>query len=203
MSLRIVRAAARTESADALHLARLLLLLLSADASKTTVATKAKAVEGITKLAKLDFLLRYPVYLERALKELGIPEQDANVLPRERTTVETKMIRFRYGPWDDRYRRWLGLLHARGLVKLSADGRKVEIGLTDRGRNLALDLAGNPDFHEMARRGAVVVDAVGNMAATAIKDFVYRIVPEITGLRWGVEIDPVADEPTSRAGRES
>jgi hypothetical protein len=60
MSLRLVQAVADSENRDDLHLSRLLVLLGSADARKTTPATKAKAVEGITKLAKLDFLLRYP-----------------------------------------------------------------------------------------------------------------------------------------------
>src|SRR5580700_8564735 len=110
MSLRLVNAVADSENRDDLHLARLLVLLGSADARRTTPITKAKAVEGITKLAKLDFLLRYPTCLERALSELGRDPREAQVQPRERTSIEAKMVRFRYGPWDGRYRRWLGLL---------------------------------------------------------------------------------------------
>lgn len=122
MSLNVLKAAADAENADGLHLARLLVLLRSADKANKT---KPKPVEGITKLAKLDFLLRYPIYLERALIQLGKSPDAAAVTPRERTTVETKMIRFRYGPWDGRYRRWLSLLSARGLITLSMTGRKI------------------------------------------------------------------------------
>ncbi|WP_052730167.1 hypothetical protein [Sphingomonas sp. SRS2] len=93
MSLNVLRAAADAENADGLHLARLLGLLRNAD---SVGRSKPKPVEGITKLAKLDFLLRYPIYLERALIQLGKSPDAAAVLPRERTTVETKMIRFRY-----------------------------------------------------------------------------------------------------------
>ena len=100
MSLRLVKAVAETENLDDFHLGRLLVLLGSADARKSTPVTKAKAVEGITKLAKLDFLLRYPTCLERALKELGRDPGEANVQARERTSIEAKMVRFRYGPWD-------------------------------------------------------------------------------------------------------
>src|ERR1700687_705743 len=71
MSLRLVKAVAETENLDDFHLGRLLVLLGSADARRNTAATKPKAVEGITKLAKLDFLLRYPTCLERALAKLG------------------------------------------------------------------------------------------------------------------------------------
>jgi len=185
MSLSVLKAAADAENADDLHLARLLVLLRSADKRGKSAP---KPVEGITKLAKLDFLLRYPVYLERALAALNKSPADAAVLPRERTTVETKMIRFRYGPWDGRYRRWLSLLSSRGLITLSLSGRKIEIGLTDRGRTLADELGTLPAFQDFATRGTVVMKAVGTMSATKLKDFVYEIVPEITGMKWGAEI---------------
>lgn len=196
MSLSVLKAAADAENADSLHLARLLVLLRSADKRGKS---QAKPVEGITKLAKLDFLLRYPLYLERALLSLGKPPENAAVLPRERTTVETKMIRFRYGPWDGRYRRWLSLLSARGLISLSMSGRKIEIGLTDAGRKLADDLAERPAFQDLAARGTVIMRAVGAMPATKLKDFVYQIVPEITGMKWGEEIASGA-ETVSSAG---
>lgn len=191
MSLFVLKAAADAENADDLHLARLLVLLRSADKRGKSAP---KPVEGITKLAKLDFLLRYPVYLERALAKLGKSSADANVLPRERTTVETKMIRFRYGPWDGRYRRWLSLLSSRGLISLALSGRRIEIGLTDRGRALADEIAVRPAFEDFATRGAVVMKAVGSMSATKLKDFVYEIVPEISGIKWGAEIGANTNE---------
>ena len=189
MSLNVLKAAADAESADGLHLARLLVLLRSADKANKD---KPKPIEGITKLAKLDFLLRYPIYLERALIRLGKSPDAAAVMPRERTTIETKMIRFRYGPWDGRYRRWLSLLSARGLITLSMSGRKIEIGLTDGGRAAADDLIARPTFRDFADRGGVVIKTVGSMPATKLKDFVYEIVPEITGMKWGEEIAPLA-----------
>lgn len=194
MSLSVLKAAAEAENADSLHLARLLILLRSADKRGKS---QGKPVEGITKLAKLDFLLRYPLYLERALLSLGKPPESAAVLPRERTTVETKMIRFRYGPWDGRYRRWLSLLSARGLISLSMSGRRIEIGLTDTGRALADGLSERPDFQDLAARGTVIMKAVGAMPATKLKDFVYQIVPEITGMKWGEEIASGADTAPS------
>lgn len=184
MSLGVLKAAARAENADGLHLMRLLVLLRCADKRGKT----PKPVEGITKLAKLDFLLRYPIYLERALVARGKSPDAVHLSPRERTTVETRMIRFRYGPWDGRYRRWLSLLSARGLVILSLSGRKIEIGLTDAGRAVADDFAQRPLFADLAERGTLVIKTVGDMSAMKLKDFVYEIVPEITGMKWGQEI---------------
>lgn len=189
MSLRLVKAVAETENLDDFHLGRLLLLLGSADARKSTLTTKAKAVEGITKLAKLDFLLRYPTCLERALAELGLDGSDANVQPRERRSIEAKMVRFRYGPWDSRYRRWLGLLAARGLVTLGLQGNTVQIGLSDAGRTLAAQFRDDPLFEGLAHRADVIMKAVGPMRATQLKDFVYEAIPEIVDMKWGEEIE--------------
>jgi len=65
---------ASLESNDNLHLGRLL-VLLSAFAGNTG----SGSVDGLTKLAKLDFLLRYPVNLERALQVRGGRGADAKV----------------------------------------------------------------------------------------------------------------------------
>jgi hypothetical protein len=186
--LRIVRAVAETENLDDFHLGRLLVLLGSADARKSSAITKVRAVEGITKLAKLDFLLRYPTCLERALRELGRDPTEAQVQPRERTSIEAKMVRFRYGPWDARYRRWLGLLVARGLVTLGVQGNTIQIGLSDSGRRVAAEFRSNPLFVTLAHRADVIVKAVGGMSATKLKGFVYEAVPEIVDMKWGEEI---------------
>lgn len=188
MSLRLIRAVAETENLDDFHLGRLLVLLGSADARQTSPATKAKAIEGITKLAKLDFLLRYPTCLERALVAMGKDPSAAGVEPRERTSIEAKMIRFRYGPWDSRYRRWLGLLAARGLVMLGVEGNTVHVGLTDRGREVAAGFRADPLYAQLTRRSDVVTKAVGGMNATKLKNFVYAVVPEIVDMKWGEEI---------------
>jgi hypothetical protein len=185
MSLRLINAVAESENRDDLHLARLLVLLGSADARKTTRATKAKAV---TKLAKLDFLLRYPTCLERALRLLDRTDADVAVQPRERTSIETKMIRFRYGPWDARYRRWLGLA-ARGLVVLGVEGNTIQIGLTNAGRALSVQVRSETLFAELVRRSDLTVKAVRGMSATRLKDFVYQAIPEIVDMKWGEEIE--------------
>jgi hypothetical protein len=182
MSLGLVRAVADAETDDSLHLARLLLLLGSVHKGS------GKSVEGITKLAKLDFLLRYPNCLERALRARGKRAEAARVEPQERTTIESKMIRFRYGPWDGRYRRWIGLLVARELAETFVKGVTVHVRLTEQGRALAGQLAGREDFHTIAERSDLIVKEVGKLSATRIKDFVYEVFPELSDMKWGEEI---------------
>src|SRR5438445_13586516 len=87
---------------------RLLLLI-------NTFTTGTKSMEGRTKLAKLDFFLRYPAYLERALVILG--PVDFSVPEEERGNIEATMIRYRFGPWDPSYFSLLGVLIGKGLVE--------------------------------------------------------------------------------------
>ena len=146
MSFDLVRLAAAVEASDEFHLARILLLL------KAAAKRSEKPVEGITKLAKLDFLARYPAALSRLLTSLGKKSQAATIPEVERDTIEGAMIRFRYGPWDDRYRKWLALLSARELVSVYQQGSTIHIKLTSFGRDQAEKLALLPEFSTLNER---------------------------------------------------
>lgn len=182
MSLELIRATARTELDDNLHLGRLLVLLAEVDRGK------GRPVEGITKLAKLDFLLRYPTCLERALLAADRRPQLAKVEIHERTTIEAKMVRFKYGPWDSRYRRWLGLLVARGLVEVFVKGRTVNARLTSAGVNVAHRFEEQEDFAQLGERAKLISTVFGSMSGTRLKDFIYETFPELTSMKWGEEI---------------
>ncbi|MGE8452694.1 MAG: hypothetical protein ACN6OP_19160 [Pseudomonadales bacterium] len=182
MAFELVRALAYTELDDHLHMARLLLLL-------TAIGGKnAKPLDGITKLAKLDFLLRYPTCLERSLKAIGVNSDTAIVQPFERTTIEAKMVRFRYGPWDPLYRRWLALLVAKRLVHISAHGRTVILHATDLGRLAAEALAQDAALGDMAQRARLIANAFGHRSGKALSLFFQQTFPEIETMKWG---DPI------------
>lgn len=183
MSLRLIKAASQSESSDELHLVRLLFLLGEAD------KRVSKTIEGITKLAKLDFLLRYPNCLERMLVALNKNVNQAEVKPYERTSIESKMIRFRYGPWDDRYRRWIGLLVSKGLAVTFIKGRTINIGLTDAGRQFLDTIGQVEEFSDLKRRSNIIYKTVGSKTAMRIKDLIYEVFPEIISLKWGQGIE--------------
>jgi hypothetical protein len=182
MSLGLVRAITAAENNDDFHLGRLLLLLLAVDNNKF------QPVEGITKLAKLDFLLRYPNCLERALVAVEKDAKLAEVQPYERTTIESKMIRFKYGPWDSRYRRWIGLLSARGLVNVEIQKRTIMLSLTDRGREVSNLFSKDLTYSDLNLRSQLVFKIFGRMSASRIKDFIYEVFPELETMKWGEEI---------------
>lgn len=188
MSLRVIRAAAAIERSDDFNEARLLLLLRACDA-----AEHSGGVDGIMKLAKMDFLLRYPEALGRALEHISshIPEarRAAMQIPeRDKQTIEAKMIRFRYGPWDWGYRRWLRILIAKQLAMVYRRGSTTKIELSRKGRQMADELASVPEYQALVERAAAVNLAVGAMRGTETKEFIYKIIPEINGVKWGEEI---------------
>lgn len=185
----LVQTCADLERHDELHLARLLILL-----NEFAGPRRNHTVEGLTKLAKLDFLLRYPAYLERALAAKQADEearrvavQKAEVSDYERRSIESRMVRFRYGPWDHRYRRLLNILVGRGLVSLNIEGRTVQIGITEAGRQVAEELAAVQAFAPVQKR-AKLLKANFNIAGTSLMKFIYATFPEVVSLRYNEEI---------------
>jgi hypothetical protein len=179
----LIETLARLEGADDPHLARLLVLLRAFAGRGGT-----GPIEGLTKLAKLDFLLRYPPYLERALTAVGAPGERARVRDHERKSIESKMVRFRYGPWDHRYRRLINTLIARGLAYTEERGRTVIIGLTGAGVQLADRVSADEAFSDIASR-ARVLHRYFDRGGTNLMRFVYQTFPGIASLRLNQEID--------------
>lgn len=173
----LVETIANLDSEPELHAARLLVLI-----SAFADSSDGQAVEGLTKLAKLDFLLRYPVMLERALSAKGRSSRDVQLVDHEKTSVESEMVRYRFGPWDHRYREFLNILIGKGLVIVSIEGRKVVISLTNRGRELASEFAESPGFLDYARRSTLLKRHF-DLQATTLMRFIYDTFPEIVSLR--------------------
>jgi len=165
-----------------LHEARIL-ILLNAFAGENGTET----IDGLTKLAKLDFLLRYPVYLERALESKQRSLRGLNIQDHERASIESKMVRFRYGPWDHRYNTFLNNLSARGLAHVLVEGRSVVIGVTPIGRDLAQELKQQELFSDTENR-AQILHRHFNLRGTNLKNFIYGEFPEIVNLKLGEEI---------------
>jgi hypothetical protein len=165
------------ELANPLHEARLLLLLHAFSGSDGK-----GSIDGLTKLAKLDFLLRYPTYLQRALENKGKSSKPLDIQPYEQKSVESKMVRYRFGPWDHRYRKLLNLLAAKGLIHLEVDGRTIKIAITEAGQKCAQALAEMEDNKDIVRRASSLKTHF-DMTATGLMKFIYDTFPEILSLR--------------------
>ncbi len=160
--------------------ARLLLLIhgFSADGG---------ALEGRTKLSKLDFLLRYPAYFARALATRRQTRVTATAIAdaeAEGQTIEGRMVRYRYGPWDPAYYALLGRLIGKGLVEPTPVPRGIGYRTTDRGRSLAGTLATEPSWANVAAR-ITLLKRHFDMSGQGLKDFIYEHFPEVTQATWG------------------
>jgi hypothetical protein len=119
--------------------ARVLLLIdmFSRKANGTT-----RYLEGRVKLAKLDFILRYPRHLRRVLLAHGARADQIAVIDPDEAPLDARMVRYRYGPWDPSYYAVLGSLIGRGLVDVAPLSGSGGFGYrtSDRGARLAADL---------------------------------------------------------------
>lgn len=170
---------------EQIHLGRLLVLLEAFDRGDTGRA----AVEGITKLAKLDFLLRYPTYFEKAMLARKVSPRRIPIENYERKTVEAQMVRYRFGPWDHRYRRFLNILAAKGLMRIETSGRTILLSLTEKGKERALRIAEDKSFAPLRDRARLLRDSI-DIGATDIMNFIYRTFPEIATLSYDEAITP-------------
>jgi hypothetical protein len=158
----------------AYHQARVLLLVTAVAAVK---GHQGK-VDGLTKLAKLDFLLRYPALAPAVLDTLD-PADPRMGLTAEDTAdpvrAEAPMIRYKYGPWDDRYYPVIGALIGRGLIQYGK-GRRGSVALvpTSQGRALARQMAGSAEWADTAGRSSAIAEASAGMTGNALKDLVYE-----------------------------
>jgi hypothetical protein len=172
----LVEAIAELDAEPDLHAARLLILISAFSSSDQGT------VEGLTKLAKLDFLLRYPVMLERALVAKNRSTREVRLEDYERLSVESQMVRYRFGPWDHRYREFLNILIGKGLVTVRVEGRRIVISLTDQGTNLAATLRESEVFQDYGRRSALLKRHFDIMGTSLMK-FIYDTFPEVISLR--------------------
>ena len=137
---------------EQIHLGQLLVLLDAFDRGEAG----RPAIEGITKLAKLDFLLRYPTYFEKAMLVRNVNPKRIPIEDYERKTVEAQMVRYRFGPWDHRYRRFLNILAAKQLVRIETSGRTILLSLTDKGKHQASRLAEDAAYRPLQKRARLL-----------------------------------------------
>ena len=132
--------------------------------------------------------MRYPTYLERALATKGRSTRSVDVQEHERLSVESKMVRYRFGPWDHRYRRILNLLVGKGLVALDVSGRTINISLTTMGHEVAESIETATEYSDISNR-AKALKTHFNVQGTNLMKFIYENFVEIVSLRSNQEID--------------
>lgn len=163
-----------------------LLLLIDAFSRKSNGAPRF--LEGRVKLAKLDFLLRYPDYLQRILIAHGARPADVETIDSGEAPLDSRMMRYRYGPWDPSYYAVLGSLIGRGLVDVTPLSGSTGFGYrtSDRGCELAANLRDDEIFSRTSNRLKLLRRYL-DLSGTTLKRYVYEL-PEITDATWHEEL---------------
>lgn len=182
MALEFFELVSSLDKNEDIHLARILVLL---EAFKRE---EGPALVGITKLAKLDFLLRYPACFETAMVARNVSKLNLRVAEFEHATIEASMVRYRYGPWDHRYRKFLNILAARGLMTLAVEGRTIVIDLTDKGIELAQRVSQAKEFEDVKYRAGMLRKHL-DLGATRLMEFIYEEFPELNNMQLNEEIE--------------
>jgi hypothetical protein len=157
------------------HAARLLLLM--------EICGISGRIDGLTKLAKLDFFTRYPEFFEVARAAVTADSNADDSGTAGRDAVEASMVRHHYGPWDKRYYHVLAHLEAKQLISVAKDKKSYQIALTPLGRERAKLLAARPSFAQLIARLRQVRETFGRKSGTFLKDLIYRLFDEEVGRR--------------------
>ncbi|GAA0335745.1 hypothetical protein NE235_14920 [Actinoallomurus spadix] len=164
------------------HIARLLVIL------RHFGPTEKRPLKGITKLAKLDFLLRYPAFTDQIIANRGLQwPLGAEPSESEFKAVESRMIRYKYGPWDDRYYPLIGRLVGLGLAEVSKEKRALSIRLTDEGRARAESISRTREWLEVELRARFLRENL-NLTGNRLKEIIYAELPDVVDRPHRVEI---------------
>jgi len=139
-------------------------------------------LQGRVKLAKLDFLLRYPRFFERAM---AARDRVVAVEDEPEPAIEQRMVRYRYGPWDPSYYGLLGRLIGKGLVVPVPQARYIGFRVTEAGHEVANAIAEDDAWSRTARSARNLKTEFPTQTGTWLKDFIYRTFPEVAGADWG------------------
>ena len=98
--------------------------------------------------------------------------------------LESRMVRYRFGPWDPAYYALLGRLIGKGLVRPATFARGIGYRATDKGRALALAIGHEPAWVDTAERIKLLHQHF-DLSGANLKKFIYEHFPEVTQATWG------------------
>lgn len=146
-----------------LHVVRVLLLC--------HIVGNNNRIDGLTKFAKIDFLIRYPKYakkfrgiLANQFQQDAINE-DSNLSP---------MIKYHYGPWDPRYYHLFAHMNARALLDIYPDKKTLKLKLTDEGQSLAKALAQEAPFTDLVAHMREIRGSFGGLSGYRLRRLIYE-----------------------------
>jgi hypothetical protein len=148
-------------------------------------------LDGLTKLAKLDFLLRYPACLEALNAKRKLAEEFPEPNDDERRAIDAPMIRYKYGPWDERYYSLVGGLVGRGLASYESGRGRVALKITETGAEMASSIRAVPSWRTISDRVAFLSRHY-DLPGSVLKDLLYDNLPALGPSPLRTRLEPAA-----------
>lgn len=139
-------------------------------------------IDGLTKMAKLDFFVRYPEFFAHA-RARELDELVEVATSGQHDAVESAMVRHHYGPWDKRYYHLLAFLEATGLINVRKSGMTYQISLTDLGVTKSQSLAKLQSYSNLVVTMKEVKKTFGRKSGSYLKNLIYKLFDEEVGQR--------------------
>ena len=174
----------------AYHATRLLILIGHCGKPRTKPSI-LPSIGGRTLLAKLDFFMRYPFYLKSASIKLGKTVTDDELgLSRSEdiNTVESRMVRYLYGPWDSLYYVVIAYLIGKGLIQLEIRKNVDYFQLTSLGKDILNKIENDESFSDLITRADTVYHLFNSFNGSRLKSFIYEKFPEVVEHKIGEKI---------------
>jgi hypothetical protein len=175
----------------AFHAARLLLLIALCGKPRSSKTGQLPGIQGRTLLAKLDFFLRYPAYLFKAAKILEINYSEDELYKsaiHDLNSVESRMIRYLYGPWDNLYYPVLAYLIGKSLIGVEVMQRVEIFRLTPQGLDVVMQLSKQEEYKTIVARANLVYKVFNKYSGSTVKKFIYEYFPEVVDRQLGAKI---------------
>lgn len=180
MSIELIRNAIRLEEDRNYNIARLLILI-----SVLNGKSEERSINGIEKLGKLDFLLKHPTILQRAI---GNPNVNLRIAEHEKNSVSTRLAEYKYKPWDRKYRELVAIMGSKDLIKVTLnDARHIIIRITPKGIEIATRLMEQSEFRDIAERSKLIKSYFRSVSTNHLTRIVQGSIPR----RWSAVLEEI------------
>lgn len=174
MSMSLIEQIIILDEQDELHIIRVLILVYTLIGSKND-----KTTIELTKLAKMDFLLRYPSALDSALTSLN-KNKNLNITEAEKNNIETNILSFRFSPWSSDFRRLMVLLNAKSLLRWERREKSLDIYKTPIGLKLYQELLNFDEFKSMIQQAKAIKTNISTLSTIKLDSLLSMVLTELT-----------------------
>ncbi|SFF45491.1 hypothetical protein SAMN04487969_14155 [Paenibacillus algorifonticola] len=174
MSMSLIEQIIILDERDELDNIRALLLIYTLIGNKND-----KITIELVKLAKMDFLLKYPSALDSVLTNLN-KKKDIHITEAEMNNIETNILSFRFSPWSSNFRKLMVLLNAKSLIDWKLREKSLDIYQTSKGLSLYNDILSFGEFKNMHIQSKAIKTNILALSTIKLDSLLSTALTELT-----------------------